>query len=61
MPTSTAPKEIRERFLLHSEKREPMSSVALNTRRGAGFLAEVDDGEDEDDGVDSSAVAGGCE
>lgn len=36
-----------------------MSSVALTARRGAGFLAEVDESEDEDDGGGSSAVASG--
>lgn len=60
MSTSTALKENQN--LLHSEKREPMSSVALTTRRGAGFLAEIDGSEDEDDdGGDSSALADGCE
>lgn len=38
-----------------------MSSVALTARRGAGFLAEVDESEDEDDCGGSSAVAGGFE
>lgn len=38
-----------------------MSSVALTALRGAGFLAEVDESEDEDDGGGSSAVASGFE
>lgn len=43
-------------FVLHSERIELMSSVALTGRRGAGFLAVLDD---DDDGKWSAMDGGG--